>query len=48
MSSDEARAAGARWAAGHGPIHKLITRRRMAALAERMAEGGMRGDGVPV
>ena len=39
--------AGARWAAGSGPIrHTAIMRKRVAALAERVAVGGGRGDGA--
>jgi phosphoketolase len=47
MSPTERHDAGARWAAGYGPIrHTSITRKRVAALAERVAAGGGRGDGV--
>ena len=47
MNAGELRDAQARWAAGHGPIrHTSITRRRVAALAERLAARGVRGDGV--
>ena len=39
--------AEARWDAGQGPIrHTAIMRKRVAALAERVAVGGGRGDGV--
>lgn len=47
MSPAERHDAGARWAAGYGPIrHTAVTRKRVAALAERVAAGGGRGDGV--
>ncbi len=39
----------ARWAAGYGVIrHTPVTRVRLAALADRLAREGVRGDGVPV
>ena len=48
MNPEELRDAPARWAAGHGPIrHASITRKRVAALAERVAARGMQGDRVP-
>jgi phosphoketolase len=49
MNARDGLDAETRWAQGHGPIrHTVTTRKRIAALAERLAARGMRGDGIPL
>jgi phosphoketolase len=48
-SAGKADAAVSRWARGHGPIrHTAQTRTRVAALAERLSQEGIGGDGIPL